>query len=123
MFIFVLTFFWFCNICLYSSSRDRDGKTTKDDKGKILAKCMPSALNAICMFLFDILYIFLNYILWKPVILGTDSTNNSSRNIWVSGLSSNTKAADLKNLFGKYGKVNAYFYANSHFLRQFQSPV
>ncbi|XP_041835521.1 SAFB-like transcription modulator [Melanotaenia boesemani] len=29
----------------------------------------------------------------------------SSRNIWVSGLSSNTKAADLKNLFGKYGKV------------------
>ncbi|CAL1604082.1 unnamed protein product [Knipowitschia caucasica] len=28
-----------------------------------------------------------------------------SRNLWVSGLSSNTKAADLKNLFGKYGKV------------------
>ncbi|MED6260563.1 hypothetical protein ATANTOWER_022776 [Ataeniobius toweri] len=31
--------------------------------------------------------------------------SSSSRNIWVSGLSSNTKAADLKNLFGKYGKV------------------
>ncbi|KAK5610897.1 hypothetical protein CRENBAI_024867 [Crenichthys baileyi] len=31
--------------------------------------------------------------------------SGSSRNIWVSGLSSNTKAADLKNLFGKYGKV------------------
>ncbi|KAK1891883.1 SAFB-like transcription modulator [Dissostichus eleginoides] len=30
---------------------------------------------------------------------------SSSRNLWVSGLSSNTKAADLKNLFGKYGKV------------------
>uniref|UniRef100_A0A3Q3A1T5 SAFB-like, transcription modulator n=1 Tax=Kryptolebias marmoratus TaxID=37003 RepID=A0A3Q3A1T5_KRYMA len=33
------------------------------------------------------------------------SNSTSSRNIWVSGLSSNTKAADLKNLFGKYGKV------------------
>ncbi|XP_075431914.1 SAFB-like transcription modulator isoform X1 [Ascaphus truei] len=36
----------------------------------------------------------------------TSSTSGSStRNLWVSGLSSNTKAADLKNLFGKYGKV------------------
>ncbi|XP_036047780.1 SAFB-like transcription modulator isoform X3 [Onychomys torridus] len=33
------------------------------------------------------------------------SSGGSTRNIWVSGLSSNTKAADLKNLFGKYGKV------------------
>ncbi|XP_054974050.1 SAFB-like transcription modulator isoform X13 [Sorex araneus] len=33
------------------------------------------------------------------------SSGSSTRNIWVSGLSSNTKAADLKNLFGKYGKV------------------
>ncbi|KAM4596061.1 SAFB-like transcription modulator isoform 2-T2 [Fundulus diaphanus] len=49
-----------------SSSRDRDGKSAKDEKG-----------------------------------VG----GSSSRNIWVSGLSSNTKAADLKNLFGKYGKV------------------
>ncbi|XP_034727807.1 SAFB-like transcription modulator isoform X2 [Etheostoma cragini] len=52
-----------------SSSRDRDGKAAKDEKGVI------------------------------------SSNNSSSRNIWVSGLSSNTKAADLKNLFGKYGKV------------------
>lgn len=51
-----------------SSSRDRDGKTAKDEKGVI-------------------------------------SSGSSSRNLWVSGLSSNTKAADLKNLFGKYGKV------------------
>lgn len=36
----------------------------------------------------------------------SSSNSSSSRNIWVSGLSSNTKAADLKNLFGKYGKVN-----------------
>ncbi|XP_069549617.1 SAFB-like transcription modulator isoform X2 [Brachyistius frenatus] len=35
----------------------------------------------------------------------SSSNSSSSRNIWVSGLSSNTKAADLKNLFGKYGKV------------------
>ncbi|RVE74562.1 hypothetical protein OJAV_G00023100 [Oryzias javanicus] len=33
------------------------------------------------------------------------SNSSSSQNLWVSGLSSNTKAADLKNLFGKYGKV------------------
>ncbi|XP_062846015.1 SAFB-like transcription modulator [Trichomycterus rosablanca] len=53
-----------------SSSKDRDGKATKDEKG------------------------------------GTSSsTASSTRNLWVSGLSSNTKAADLKNLFGKYGKV------------------
>uniref|UniRef100_A0A3P8Y970 SAFB-like, transcription modulator n=1 Tax=Esox lucius TaxID=8010 RepID=A0A3P8Y970_ESOLU len=46
-----------------SSSKDRDGKATKDDKGS------------------------------------SSSSSTSSRNIWVSGLSSNTKAADLKNLF------------------------
>ncbi|EHB09161.1 SAFB-like transcription modulator [Heterocephalus glaber] len=33
------------------------------------------------------------------------SSGSSTKTIWVSGLSSNTKAADLKNLFGKYGKV------------------
>ncbi|XP_019126051.2 SAFB-like transcription modulator [Larimichthys crocea] len=54
-----------------SSSRDRDGKAAKDDKG----------------------------------VVSGSSNSSSSRNIWVSGLSSNTKAADLKNLFGKYGKV------------------
>ncbi|KAL6113117.1 sltm [Pungitius sinensis] len=53
-----------------SSSRDRDGKATKDEKGVV-----------------------------------SSSNSSSSRNIWVSGLSSNTKAAVLKNLFGKYGKV------------------
>ncbi|XP_077940948.1 SAFB-like transcription modulator isoform X1 [Gasterosteus aculeatus] len=52
-----------------SSSRDREGKAGKDEKGVV------------------------------------SSSNSSSRNIWVSGLSSNTKAAVLKNLFGKYGKV------------------
>uniref|UniRef100_A0A8C7ZV78 SAFB-like, transcription modulator n=1 Tax=Oryzias sinensis TaxID=183150 RepID=A0A8C7ZV78_9TELE len=51
-----------------SSSRDRDGKAAKDEKGMV-------------------------------------SSCSSSQNLWVSGLSSNTKAADLKNLFGKYGKV------------------
>uniref|UniRef100_A0A674MJR8 SAFB-like, transcription modulator n=1 Tax=Takifugu rubripes TaxID=31033 RepID=A0A674MJR8_TAKRU len=51
-----------------SSSRDRDSRSTKDEKGVI-------------------------------------GGGGSSRNVWVSGLSSNTKAAALKNLFGKYGKV------------------
>jgi RNA recognition motif-containing protein len=29
----------------------------------------------------------------------------SSRNLWVSGLSSSTRATDLKQVFSKYGKV------------------
>ncbi|GCC32049.1 hypothetical protein chiPu_0010509 [Chiloscyllium punctatum] len=33
------------------------------------------------------------------------SASSSTKNLWISGLSSNTKAADLKNLFSKYGKV------------------
>ncbi|NXP26378.1 SAFB1 factor, partial [Scytalopus superciliaris] len=31
--------------------------------------------------------------------------SGSGRNLWVSGLSSSTRATDLKNLFSKYGKV------------------
>ncbi|XP_019742261.1 SAFB-like transcription modulator isoform X2 [Hippocampus comes] len=38
-------------------------------------------------------------------VVGSSSSISSSHNVWVSGLSFNTKAADLKNLFGKYGKV------------------
>uniref|UniRef100_A0A8C5I524 SAFB-like transcription modulator n=1 Tax=Gouania willdenowi TaxID=441366 RepID=A0A8C5I524_GOUWI len=57
-----------------SSSRDRDGKAAKDDKG---------------------------------IYSVSSSNSSSSLNIWVSGLSSNTKAADVKNLFGKYGKVSS----------------
>ena len=30
----------------------------------------------------------------------------SSRNLWVSGLASTTRATDLKTLFSKYGKVS-----------------
>ncbi|XP_061610720.1 SAFB-like transcription modulator isoform X1 [Phyllopteryx taeniolatus] len=37
-------------------------------------------------------------------VVGSSSNISSSHNIWVSGLYFNTKAADLKNLFGKYGK-------------------
>lgn len=32
-------------------------------------------------------------------------SSSSGRNLWVSGLSSTTRATDLKNLFSKYGKV------------------
>ncbi|XP_015419780.1 PREDICTED: LOW QUALITY PROTEIN: scaffold attachment factor B1 [Myotis davidii] len=34
-----------------------------------------------------------------------DKGRSSCRNFWVSGLSSTTRATDLKNLFSKYGKV------------------
>ncbi|XP_072555551.1 scaffold attachment factor B1 isoform X3 [Paramormyrops kingsleyae] len=33
------------------------------------------------------------------------AATSSGRNLWVSGLSSTTRATDLKNLFSKYGKV------------------
>lgn len=33
------------------------------------------------------------------------TSSSSGRNLWVSGLSSTTRATDLKNLFNKYGKV------------------
>lgn len=38
------------------------------------------------------------------------TASESSRNLWVSGLSSGTKAADLKVLFGKHGKVSFWMY-------------
>lgn len=58
-------------------------------------------------------FLFFTAAVWKTCLLGAVSGTNtasSSRNIWVSGLSSNTKAADLKNLFGKYGKVDNVFF-------------
>uniref|UniRef100_A0A672U0E9 Scaffold attachment factor B n=1 Tax=Strigops habroptila TaxID=2489341 RepID=A0A672U0E9_STRHB len=36
---------------------------------------------------------------------GDQKKSGSGRNLWVSGLSSSTRATDLKNLFSKYGKV------------------
>ena len=45
----------------------------------------------------------------KCVILFIDSdtkkASSSSRNLWVSGLASTTRATDLKSHFSKYGKV------------------
>ncbi|XP_054982305.1 scaffold attachment factor B2 isoform X2 [Sorex araneus] len=44
----------------------------------------------------------------KPIIKdekGRAGNSSSGRNLWVSGLSSTTRATDLKNLFSKYGKV------------------
>ncbi|XP_045022583.1 scaffold attachment factor B2 isoform X1 [Bubalus bubalis] len=43
----------------------------------------------------------------KPIVKDEKGriSNSSGRNLWVSGLSSTTRATDLKNLFSKYGKV------------------
>ncbi|XP_004689382.1 PREDICTED: scaffold attachment factor B2 [Condylura cristata] len=43
----------------------------------------------------------------KPIIKDEKgrASSSSGRNLWVSGLSSTTRATDLKNLFSKYGKV------------------
>lgn len=42
------------------------------------------------------------------VAAGSGAAASSSRNLWVSGLSSTTRATDLKTLFSKYGKVRLY---------------
>ena len=46
-------------------------------------------------------------------LITTDKKNagsaNSSRNLWVSGMSMSTKANDLKHLFSKYGRVSDDF--------------
>lgn len=92
---------------LRSSSRDRDGKATKDDKGK----------NDLCVQqVFKESTTILKSVFQIPTLSSgaASGTGSSSRNIWVSGLSSNTKAADLKNLFGKYGKVDASALPLSH---------
>lgn len=34
--------------------------------------------------------------------------SSCGRNFWVSGLSSTTRATDLKNLFSRYGKVSCH---------------
>lgn len=98
---------------LCSSSRDRDGKSAKDEKGKnyyyytvLSISQLREALFLIRYNSMQYLYIFFVCVFWKTGVAG--SNNSSSRNIWVSGLSSNTKAADLKNLFGKYGKVKQH---------------
>lgn len=41
----------------------------------------------------------------KPESKDDKGGASSGRNLWVSGLSSTTRATDLKNLFSKYGKV------------------
>ncbi|XP_041912778.1 scaffold attachment factor B1 isoform X1 [Alosa sapidissima] len=41
----------------------------------------------------------------KPESKDEKAPAGSGRNLWVSGLSSTTRATDLKNLFSKYGKV------------------
>lgn len=64
-------------------------------------------------FILKIVIEILNYLIIESILGSTSSTSGSSgsstKNIWVSGLSSNTKAADLKNLFGKYGKVHPFY--------------
>lgn len=93
---------------LCSSSRDREGKA-KDEKGENNNTQNINIKPEKCFFPFGTIWSIFSFmtVFWKMSSSGVLSSNSStSRNIWVSGLSSNTKAADLKNLFGKYGKVN-----------------
>jgi hypothetical protein len=65
-------------------------------------------LSAYFLYLYFFSFLFVD----KKKTAGS-STNNgcssgggsSSRNLWVSGLATNTRATDLKHVFSKYGKV------------------
>uniref|UniRef100_A0A7M4EQF5 SAFB-like transcription modulator n=1 Tax=Crocodylus porosus TaxID=8502 RepID=A0A7M4EQF5_CROPO len=73
-----------------SAKESKESKTTsKDDKGKSYPYIKPNTWMKC----------------YGSASSVSGSSGSSTRNLWVSGLSSNTKAADLKNLFGKYGKV------------------
>lgn len=45
-------------------------------------------------------------VMYLCVAAGSGAAASSSRNLWVSGLSSTTRATDLKTLFSKYGKAS-----------------
>lgn len=94
-------------VCLWllffvSSSEDKDGKTeSKDEKGEFIQGCLPCCSASNAMDKWSLAYFF--YIF---VAAGSGAAASSSRNLWVSGLSSTTRATDLKTLFSKYGKVS-----------------
>lgn len=60
-------------------------------------------------------FLFLLFLIDKKKGVGGNSTGggSSSRNLWVSGLSTSTRATDLKHLFSKYGKVNKFVFVSS----------
>ncbi|KAG8265913.1 Scaffold attachment factor B2 [Homalodisca vitripennis] len=41
----------------------------------------------------------------KKISASSGGVSGSSRNLWVSGLATTTRATDLKQVFSKYGKV------------------
>lgn len=49
--------------------------------------------------------LFILFSLDKKKSAGSCSSSGGSRNLWVSGLSTSTRATDLKHHFSKFGKV------------------
>lgn len=56
----------------------------------------------LCYTVFYVWFVFFFFTLGR-------AGSGSGRNLWVSGLSSSTRATDLKNLFSKYGKVHSRY--------------
>ena len=52
-----------------------------------------------------LIQLFLPCLTDKKKSTTSSSSNGSSRNLWVSGLSTSTRATDLKHHFSKFGKV------------------
>lgn len=67
--------------------------------------------------LFHCCFLVLHGLLCLPFLYPGRAGSGSGRNLWVSGLSSSTRATDLKNLFSKYGKVGSgYVNLTNHFI-------
>lgn len=87
-----------CYFCLFtffsflSSSEEKDAKTeTKDEKGEgFFLSLSVIQVFSVC----------------KLTCLLSVVAASGSRNLWVSGLSSTSRATDLKALFSKHGKVS-----------------
>ena len=77
----------------------------------MIEACLLASLAVVVMCLkLHMMMIFIAYVAVYLFFLFVDeqkssSSSSASRNLWVSGLSASTRAADLKTLFSKHGKV------------------
>ena len=91
------------------SAEEKDGKTeSKDENGEWVEGFSFSFWS----------FVFIEHvhidILCVCAAAGSGAAASSGRNLWVSGLSSTTRATDLKTLFSKYGKVSLYNLSNHY---------
>lgn len=86
---------------MFSDIDGADVKSSKDEKGNFIKKIIDLENRKICIYI-----IYCDVLDKKSKVTSQQNSNiNSSRNLWISCLSSSTRATDLKQVFSKYGKV------------------